>query len=31
VVKDGYFAWDRLVVADREPIALAVELVPVPD
>jgi hypothetical protein len=31
VVKEGYFPWDRLVVADRQPITLAVELVPVPD
>jgi hypothetical protein len=31
VVKEGYFPWDRLVEADRQPIALEVELVPVPD
>ena len=31
VEKDGYFPWDRLVVADREPIQLDVVLVPVPD
>jgi hypothetical protein len=31
IVKEGYFPWDRLVTADRQPIALDVELVPVPD
>jgi hypothetical protein len=31
VEKDGYFPWDRLVVADREPIQLDVVLVPIPD
>jgi hypothetical protein len=31
VEKDGYFPWDRLVVADREPIKLDVVLVPIPD
>ena len=31
VEKDGYFPWDRLVVADREPIQLDVVLVRVPD
>jgi hypothetical protein len=31
VVKDGYFPWDRLVSADRQPIALKVELVAIPD
>lgn len=31
VQKDGYFPWDRLVVSDREPIQLRVELEPVPD
>lgn len=31
VQKDGYFPWDELVTADRQPIFLSVELVPVPD
>jgi hypothetical protein len=31
ITRDGYFAWDRLVEADRQPIALDVELVPIPD
>lgn len=31
VTKDGYFPWDRLVVADRKPVELSVELVPIPD
>jgi hypothetical protein len=31
VEKSGYFPWDRLVVSDRQPIKLDVELVPVPD
>lgn len=31
VQKEGYFPWDRLVVSDREPIQLWVELEPVPD
>jgi hypothetical protein len=31
ITKDGYFPWDRLVEADRQPIALQVELVRVPD
>lgn len=31
ITRDGYFPWDRLVEADRQPIALDVELVPVPD
>ncbi|HEY4106575.1 MAG TPA: PEGA domain-containing protein [Polyangiaceae bacterium] len=31
VEKPGYFPWDRLVEADREPIELNVELVPIPD
>ena len=31
VKKDGYFPWDELVVADRKPIQLEVELVPIPD
>ena len=31
VQKDGFFPWDELVVADRKPILLRVELVPIPD
>ena len=31
VLRDGYFPWDRLIEADRQPIALDVELVPIPD
>jgi hypothetical protein len=31
VQRDGYFPWDRLVVADRQPIHLSVELEPIPD
>ena len=31
VQKSGYFPWDRLVVADREPITLDVVLEPIPD
>jgi hypothetical protein len=31
ITRDGYFPWDRLVEADRQPIAVDVELVPVPD
>jgi len=31
VQRDGYFPWDRLVVADRQPIQLSVELEPIPD
>ena len=31
VTKDGYFPWDHLVVADRQPIKLDVQLVPIPD
>jgi hypothetical protein len=31
VQKAGYFPWDRLVTADREPIALDVLLEPIPD
>ncbi|MDQ2643505.1 MAG: PEGA domain-containing protein [Myxococcota bacterium] len=31
VQKAGYFPWDRLVTADREPIALDVVLEPIPD
>jgi hypothetical protein len=31
VEKEGYFPWDRLVEAGREPIVLRVELVEIPD
>jgi hypothetical protein len=31
VQKDGYFPWDKLIVADRGSIELDVRLVPVPD
>jgi hypothetical protein len=31
VVRDGFFPWDRLVEADRQPIQLDVRLTPVPD
>ena len=31
VQKSGYFPWDRVVVADREPISLNVVLEPIPD
>jgi len=31
VTKAGYFPWDRLIVADREPIRLDVTLEPIPD
>jgi len=31
VQKEGYFPWDRMVSADREPIRLEVVLEPVPD
>ena len=31
VTREGYFPWDRLVEADRRPIELAVELVPIPE
>ena len=31
VERAGFFPWDRLVVADRQPIQLKVDLVPVPD
>jgi hypothetical protein len=31
VVKEGYFAWDALVVADRKPVSLTVDLVEIPD
>src|SRR5262245_24845198 len=31
VEREGFFPWDRLVVADRQPIELKVDLVRVPD
>jgi hypothetical protein len=31
VTKAGYFPWDRLVNAGRDPIKLDVQLEPVPD
>ena len=31
VQKEGYFPWDKLVVADRQPIVLDVTLIAVPD
>jgi hypothetical protein len=31
VQKEGYFPWDRLVVANKQPVALDVTLEPVPD
>lgn len=31
VQKDGFFPWDRLVVADREAVRLYVDLEPIPD
>ncbi|MGC4088379.1 MAG: hypothetical protein QM756_10855 [Polyangiaceae bacterium] len=31
VQKEGYFPWDQLVVAGKQPIALDVALEPVPD
>ena len=31
VQKAGYFPWDRLVEADREPITLEIALEPIPD
>ncbi len=31
VQKDGFFPWDRLVVADREAVRLDVDLEPIPD
>lgn len=30
IERDGYFPWDRLVVSDRSPIELHVELIPIP-
>lgn len=31
VERDGFFPWDQLVVADRQPIELRVKLEPIPD
>ncbi|MBX3181728.1 MAG: PEGA domain-containing protein [Polyangiaceae bacterium] len=31
VQKDGYFPWDAWVEADRQPVQLRVELIPIPD
>lgn len=31
VEREGYFPWDRIVESDRKPIALDVELIPIPD
>ncbi len=31
VEREGYFPWDKIVVSDRKPIQLQVELVPIPD
>ena len=31
ITEDGYFPWDRLVEANRQPIRLDVQLVPIPD
>jgi len=31
VERDGYFPWDAIVVSDRKPIHLKVELVAIPD
>jgi hypothetical protein len=31
VERDGYFPWDRIVVSDRKPIRLEVDLIPLPD
>jgi hypothetical protein len=31
IQKEGYFPWDRLVIADREPITFDVVLEPIPD
>jgi hypothetical protein len=31
VKREGFFPWDRLVVADRQPIRLDVKLDPIPD
>jgi hypothetical protein len=31
IARDGYFPWDRLVEADRQPIFLDVELIAIPD
>lgn len=31
VEREGYFPWDRIVVSDRKPIRLEVDLIPLPD
>ncbi len=31
IQKPGYFSWDRIVEADRDPIVLPVALEPIPD
>lgn len=31
IARDGFFPWDRVVEADRQPINLNVELTPIPD
>jgi hypothetical protein len=31
VTSQGYFPWDRLVEADRTPVHLSVDLVPIPE
>lgn len=31
VTSEGFFPWDRLVEADRAPVQLSVNLVPVPE
>lgn len=31
VLRDGYFPWDRTIEADRQPIFLEVDLMPIPD
>jgi hypothetical protein len=31
IEREGYFPWDKIVVSDREPIQLNVQLQPIPD
>lgn len=31
ITRDGFFPWDRVVEADRQPINLNIELTPIPD
>jgi hypothetical protein len=31
IEREGYFPWDKIVVSDRKPIHLDVELIPIPD